>query len=256
MLKIDEYAYSSRLKHIHPAEKAVLSAGCLLFSVITQNMWIALCVSFLMCLLTVWAAGIPLTYYVKLLLLPAMFLATGTLPIFLSIIPADAESAGIWHANIGSWKLYIDESGIEQACHLAAGAAASVLCLYFLILTTPVQQIMWLLQKLKLPGIVLDLTGFTYRFIFVLLEKSREIHLAQTSRLGYQNRRTWLASMAKLAAGLFIKSIMTARELETAIESRGGSEGLYRMDIRQETRAGNWIAVLIIQSMLLILTLM
>ena len=42
MLKIDDYAYTNALKHVHPAEKVGFALAFLLFTIMTKNLIIAL----------------------------------------------------------------------------------------------------------------------------------------------------------------------------------------------------------------------
>ncbi|MBO1511395.1 cobalt ECF transporter T component CbiQ [Metabacillus bambusae] len=232
MLRIDDYAYTNALKHIHPAEKVGFAFSFLLFTIITKNVVISSLTFFVMSISIVLAAKIPLSHYIKLLLLPAVFLCTSIITIMITIAPVnEVRMEQLWSVNLLSWQLYISLASVKQAYHLGATVLASVSCLYFLILTTPLNQLMWVLRKLKLPVLFLDLVGVTYRFIFVLLHKMEEIYLAQSSRLGYQNYRVWLTSSAQLIVSLFIKSIQSARELQIAMESRGGDEGLYDIEI-------------------------
>jgi cobalt/nickel transport system permease protein len=232
MLKIDDYAYSNALRIVHPVEKVGFAFSFLLFTIMTKNFLIA-CITFIvMSIAIVFAAKVPLVHYVKLLLLPSFFLFSSLIAILVSIAPTNGESLhAIWHVEFGTWKIYISLYNVKQAYHLGATVLASVSCLYFLILTTPFHQLMWVLQKIKVPILLIDLIGLTYRFIFVLLDKMHEIYLAQSSRLGYRNYRVWISSIAQLIVSLFIKSIHSARDLQIAIDSRGGDERLYEIDL-------------------------
>lgn len=232
MLKIDDYAYTNALRHVHPIEKVGFTITFLFFTIITKNVVIGLITFFVMSLSIVLAAKIPFAQYIRLLLLPSIFIFTSMVAILVSIAPLEYESdKTIWDVTIFLWQLYISWDNVNLAYHLLITVIGSVSCLYFLILTTPLHQLMWVLRKIKLPTLFIELIGLTYRFIFVLLDKKQEIHLAQSSRLGYQNYRLWITSMGQLIVSLFIKSIQTAKELQIAIDSRGGDEGLYEVDL-------------------------
>lgn len=232
MLKIDDYAYTSALRNVHPIEKVGFTFSFLLFTIMTKNLLIACLTFIVMSIGIVYAAKIPFVHYVKLLLLPSFFLISSLFTILFSIAPTNGESLNaIWNVKIGTWKIYISLYNVKQAYHLGGTVLASVSCLYFLILTTPLHQLMWVLQKIKLPILFIELVGLTYRFIFVLLDKMHEIYLAQSSRLGYQNYRVWISSIAQLIVSLFIKSIHSARELQIAIDSRGGDDRLYEVEL-------------------------
>ncbi|RBW67875.1 cobalt ECF transporter T component CbiQ [Bacillus taeanensis] len=232
MLKIDDYAYSSVLKDVHPVEKVGFAFAFLLFTIITKNMFIAFITFFVMSITIVLAAKISLVQYIKFLFLPSFFLFSSVIAIIVSIAPVNSViTDAIWNIEMGAWQIYISLSNLKQAYHLSATVIASVSCLYFLILTTPLNQLIWILQKVKLPTLFIELVALTYRFIFVLLDKMHEIYLAQSSRLGYKNYRVWIISAAQLIVSLFIKSIQSAKEVQIAIESRSGGEGLYEIEL-------------------------
>lgn len=256
MLNIDYYAYTNGLKHVHPIEKVCFAFVYLLFSIFTKNLWITGFTFLVMTLSIVFAAKIPFRHYVKLLMLPGFFLLTSMFSILFSIAPIDGGHHEIfWKVEIGLWQLYISSSALNQAYHLLTTVLASISSLYFLILTTPLHQLLWVLQKVKLPPLFIELVGLTYRFIFVLFEKMQEIYLAQSSRLGYQNYKTWLSSIAQLTVSLFIKSIQSSRELHHAIESRGGDEDLYKVDMKLEYKIWHIIAIMVSITILLGITI-
>lgn len=232
MIRIDDYAYTNALKHIHPAEKVGFALSFLFFTIITKNLMIAALTFVVMSFTIVIAAKIPVSHYIKLLLLPAIFLFTSIIAIIVTITPLnEVHVEPLWSTNILSWQLYISLASVKKVSHLGATVLASVSCLYFLILTTSLNQLMWVLRKIKLPVLFIELVGLTYRFIFVLINKMQEIYLAQSNRLGYQNFQICMTSCAQLIVSLFIKSIQSARELQIAMESRGGDEGLYDIEI-------------------------
>jgi cobalt/nickel transport system permease protein len=191
-------------------------------------------------------AKIPFIAYVKLLFVPFVFLMTSLVAILFSIAPIYQEDLEVlWKAQIGLWQIYISPYSVQQSYELATTILASVTCLYFLILSTPLHQLIWVLKKVKLPTVFVELMGITYRFIFVLLEKMNEIYIAQSSRLGYQNYRSWFSSVAQLIVSLFVKSMHSAKELQIAIDSRGGDEHLYDVELSMGYNRGNFVIIFI-----------
>ena len=136
MLKIDDYAYTNALKHVHPAEKVGFALAFLLFTIMTKILIIAFITFIVMSICLVLVAKIPLSHYVKLFL-PLIFLFTSIIAILISVAPMNSVSIHpIWHVNIGSWKIFISQANVKQVYQLSATVIASVSCLYFLILTT------------------------------------------------------------------------------------------------------------------------
>lgn len=244
MLQIDQYAHTNALSNVHPAEKCMLAISFLFFSILSKNLFITSFSFLTMSLFITFAAKIPFWQYIKLLLLPAIFLLTSMITIIISFAPAaDVPNTLIWSMTISSWSVYITPNTLSQAYQLMTTALASVSCLYFLIMTTPLHQLIWVLRKLRLPVLFIELIGLTYRFIFVLLATLQEIYIAQSSRLGYHNYRSSLSSISVLVVNLLLKSLRSAKETHIAIDSRGGDEGLYEVEINLNYRKGHILVI-------------
>ncbi|WP_165820797.1 cobalt ECF transporter T component CbiQ [Pueribacillus theae] len=244
MLQIDQYAYINSYRNIHPIEKGLFAFLFLLFCLLTKNAAVAIFTFFVMSTAIVLGAKIPLAYYLKILLLPIFFLLTSVLAILISIVPANMELLdSVLSMKMGPWQLYISQTKYKMAIELIFTVVASVSCMYFFILTTPIQQIVWLFQKLRLPALFIELFLFTYRYLFVLLEKTVEIRLAQTSRLGYQTSRNAISSLGQLLVSLFIKSMRSAKEVHMAIEIRGDGKEIFDDEITQTYKQLHWIVL-------------
>lgn len=242
MLQINQYAYMNAYRDIHPIEKGLFAILFLLFCLFTKNVAVALFTFFVMSTVIVLGAKIPLTYYLKILLLPFFFLLTSVLVIPISIVPANMDLLdSVLSTKMGPWQLYISRAKYEMVIELIFTVIASVSCMYFFILTTPIQQIVWLFQRLKLPALFIELFLFTYRFIFVLLEKTVEIRYAQTSRLGYQTYRNAISSLGQLLVSLFIKSMKSAKELHMTLETRGNGKDIFDDVITETYKLSNWV---------------
>jgi len=245
MLLIDKYAYFNRLNHVHPVEKMTLSLFLLLFSLMVKDAIVSLITFIVMSAFIIWGAKIPLRYYVKLLLLPGFFLLSGIATILFSF--ASIETAiphVLWSAEFGSWKVFITENNIKVTTGLIFVVLSSISCLYFLTLTTPVNAILQILRKLKVPQLLIEITEITYRFIFVFLETALSIYQAQSSRLGYITATKWLHSIGLLISSLFISVFQRARELTIAMESRGYTEDIMYIDDNYQYSAVNWLIII------------
>ncbi|WP_367751439.1 cobalt ECF transporter T component CbiQ [Ammoniphilus sp. 3BR4] len=243
MLQVDKYSHTSPLRSIHPMEKAAFCLSYLLFSLITKSLSIALVTFMVMSAVLLLQAKIPWQFYIKLLMLPFFFLLTSVITLVLSIAPIEVALTGsLWDIRVALWQIYVTGESVLKGLQLIATVLACISCMYLLILTTPLPDLLWMMQKARVPSLFIELVAFTYRFIFVLLEKSQEIYIAQASRLGYRSYRDWLASLAQLIVGLFIKALQSARELQIAMDSRGGEE-MYPIDIAQPYKRKHWIVI-------------
>ncbi|MBB6443930.1 cobalt ECF transporter T component CbiQ [Bacillus benzoevorans] len=241
MLLIDKYAYINRLNKIHPAEKMVLTFFLLMFSLAVQDIVVSISIFIVMSSLTIFAAKIPFRYYVKLLLLPVFFLVSSTLTILFSFAQGDIPySALLWRIEIGNWQIFISESNAEKVISLIFVVLCSISCLYFLILTTPVQAIFQVLRKLKVPALLMELIEITYRFIFVFIESALRIYLAQQSRLGYHSIKQTFHSLASLISAIFAAVFQRARELTVAMDSRGYEGEILFLDEYYQYSLKSW----------------
>ncbi|MGE7840876.1 cobalt ECF transporter T component CbiQ [Lysinibacillus sp. NPDC093712] len=230
MLLIDKYAYMNKLASVHPLEKMTFSLGLLLLSLIVRDELISLITFIVMSAFIILGAKIPFQYYAKLLLLPGFFLLSSLLSILISIAPNSSNlPAHFWAFSLSNWTFFIGNESLITAQQLLFSVLGSISCLYFLILTTSVQSICHVLRQWRLPALFVELVELTYRFIFIFLNSMQKIHLAQQSRLGYQSPMQWLRSISMLIAALFAEMFQRSRELNNAMQARGG-ESVYWQD--------------------------
>lgn len=243
-MSIDQMAYCNAFKNVHPLEKGIFAGSFLFFSLLLKTPASAGFVFLLMGSAVVAGAKVPFVYYIKMLLLPFLFLVTSVVMILFSFAPATAAVFNpLFQMVIGNWQLYMSQGSAQQVSGLLLSVMAGVSCMYFFILTTPIQQIIWLLQKMKLPALFIELFALTYRFIFVLMNNGNRVWTAQMSRLGYTGLKHSFTSSAQLVLSMFIKSLKTAQETQRAMDSRGNSGAFFEVEIHQTYRRRNWIVI-------------
>lgn len=242
MLLIDKYAYMNNLASVHPLEKMTFSIGLLLLSLIIRDEHISLITFIVMSAFIILSAKIPFTYYAKLLLLPGFFLLSSLVSILISVSPSSSVLPNhIWAYQLNTWAIFIGTSSMATAQELFFIVLGSISCLYFLILTTSVQSICYVLRMWRLPVLFVELVELTYRFIFIFLESMQKIHLAQQARLGYHSPMQWLHSVSMLITALFAEMFQRSRELNNAMQARG-DETVYWQDTAIYSKK-NWLGI-------------
>ncbi len=218
MLKIDRYAYTNKLRCVHPAEKLAFALAMLIACLALSSRLASLLVVLFMAASAVLRAKIPALFYLKLLLVPASFLLAGVFTVALSF----SKDASLFLAGVklGGCVLGFTAAGLATALDLFLKSLGAVSCLYFLVLTTPAVEIFALLRKLRLPPLFVELMALVYRFIFVLLETAEKIYLSQSSRGGYATLKTAYFSLGQLAANLFAKSYRHSQLLFLTLSAR------------------------------------
>ena len=218
MISIDCYAYSNNLKTVHPVEKSLFAiitmAVCLTSpTVITPLIVLALMTGGIVC-----KAGIPPRVFVKLMLVPLSFLLISVLTIAFSI---STNPLGFWLAQtIHGLTVGIHYPDLITALHLFLRSLGAVSCLYFLALTTPITEIITVLNKMKVPVIITELMVLIYRFIFVFMETATTIRRAQFSRSGYISMKSSYRSLSRLFSALLGKVFVKSQELYNSMAAR------------------------------------
>ncbi|WP_260286200.1 cobalt ECF transporter T component CbiQ [Peribacillus aracenensis] len=254
MLLIDKYAYFNGLKDVHPLEKMVFALSLLLFSLTVRDMTVSLITFTVMSALIIFAAKIPFSYYLKLLLLPGFFILSGTITILFSFTSKFTSLSNIWWSwKVGNWQIFISDDSIGTVIDLIIVVLGSISCLYFLTLTTPITVILSVMRKLKVPSLLVDLIELTYRFIFIFLETALAIHQSQASRLGYGSLRKGIRSLGLLTSSLFLGVLQRSGHLTMAMNARGYQENLSYIEDTYTYSSRNWlIAIVILGSLIFI----
>ena len=205
MIIIDKLCYRSKLRYVSAAEKLLYAVSSLMICVLTRSYAAALIVFIANGILTVGKGKIPLSCYVRLLMIPIVFLIVGTGAVFLNLskVPMDAFAVPVG-------EIYI-----------TASRESAVTCLYFLSLNTTMTDILGALRKMHMPRLLIELMMLIYRFVFILLHTASAIMTAQEARLGNRDYRTQLRAFGKMLTALFFISLRKANALYDAMEARG-----------------------------------
>lgn len=155
------------------------------------------------------------------------------------------ESAKVL-VSLAGGHIYMTKWSLTRGIQLFMSSFASVTCLYFLAVTTPMIDIIQVLRSFHLPKIMIELMFLIYRFIFLLLETGNAIVVAQDCRLGYKDRMTSMRSTSKMAAVLFIRAYQKADALFSAMESRGYDGDLCVLGTIERPRIREGISMLAI----------
>ncbi len=219
MIYIDKFAYISALKGTKPELKILFGMTALITCICSQNFISFGIVFATMFLVTVVRAKIPMDYYVKLLLLPLGFLVLSVLGIMVNVSKEIHEA--LWITNVSGFYVFITASGMKLAALLVFKSLAGVSCLYFIILTTPIRDLIIFLKYLKCPETLITLITLIYRFIFLLMEISITKIKSQQCRHGYEKARGFTKTFGMLWASVFVQSFLCGEWIHKAMLVRG-----------------------------------
>lgn len=115
----------------------------------------------------------------------------------------------------------LSEAGLLGGWALLVKGTLGVLASLVLATTTEPREVVTGLQRLRLPATLVEILAFMIRYLEVVTEEMRRMHLARVSR-GFTARsvRQWPA-LASSAAALFIRSYERGERVHLAMLSRG-----------------------------------
>lgn len=217
MILIDKLSYSSKLRKENAGLKCLFSVATLFICVASRSIIIAIFILLFTGGLTVFVGGISVSYYLKLLRIPMIFLLLSTIAIILNF----SDTPLSWFAiPLFGGYLTVSLPSFLHALQLILTALGAVSCLYFLSLSTPITDILSVMQQIHIPELLIELMLLIYRFIFVLLDYADAISIAQKSRLGNKNFKTSCYSVGRLMSILLLRSFQKSSRLYDAMESR------------------------------------
>ncbi|RBP41568.1 cobalt ECF transporter T component CbiQ [Garciella nitratireducens] len=225
MLIIDKYSYINELRKYSPIVKFYFAIGLMSFGMI-MNHYILYGIIFLVnFILITKGAKIPVNKYIKFLCIPFSFLFLGMIPLLLSF--GKETTQFIFSINIKRMYFGITKQGIQEAILLLFRSLSCISCTFFLILTTPMNDLVRIFQKHRIPFLVIELMVLMYRFIFILLEEFHNLIIAQDLKLGYINIKSSYRSVSILVVCLFHRVMDRYQCLQYSLEARGFNGKFY-----------------------------
>lgn len=251
---IDDYAYASRLRAVHPGEKLLFAGSTLIICLLAGSPAVAGLAFGLMSAALLGPGGLPPGAFWRFLRLPAGFVSLSLISMAVVLLPLDDPGGGP-SLTVWAWRVGVTGASLAEAGRVLAVSLGCISATLFLALTTPIVDLTEQLRRWHAPALLVELMVLVYRFIFVLLETARDIQVAQDARLGYSSARRGLGSAAMLASGLHLRSQARARELFRALSARGYDGELRMLTTRPGWSSRNLLAVGLSQALLLGATL-
>jgi cobalt ECF transporter T component CbiQ len=140
----------------------------------------------------------------------------------------------------------VTAQGLTSATFLIGRVETSVTLSLLLVLCTPWTTVLKALRVLCVPAVFIVILGMTYRYIFLLLQKSREMLEARQSRMvgeldSRQSRRLAVAGIVVLLG----KTFELSSEVYLAMLSRGFRGDVDTLDEFSMT-GRDWVGILVL----------
>jgi cobalamin biosynthesis protein CbiM/cobalt ECF transporter T component CbiQ len=217
---LDMTAHGSRIARINALEKLGFAGGMLVLGLVLPPIPGDVLVIAATVAATLLVARVPVRTYAKVLLVPAVFVLIGVLPLLVSL-----SLGGPWMVRIG-----LGEGETGLAAGVALRAFAGLTSLLFLALSTPLPQILQALRRVGVPAVVVEVSALVYRSIWTFVETVAATRRAQASRLGYRSLRSSYHSLGMLTASFFSRALQRARAMENGLAARNWHGDLRVLD--------------------------
>jgi cobalt/nickel transport system permease protein len=250
MHHIDRHAYSNAIRTLDPAQKGALAAFAILLCLLLDRPAVGLLtIGWMLALTTLWARVPPLVFG-RTLLAEGLFLMLSVASVAVSVSRSQSGPA-VW--QLGPLWLSTSPAALDLAARLFTRALGCAAALNFLILTTPLTDLIELLRRLRVPETLIELMTIIYRAIFVLLESLNRMRTAQDARLGFSSPQRAMRSAGLLGSQLFLDAYRRSRRLQVALESRGldGPLRVIALDYTSDRRVW-WIGGAMTASLVLV----
>ncbi len=142
------------------------------------------------------------------------------------------------------WPVY--EAGLWRFLSIVARSYLSIQAAVLLSTTTPFPDLLWAMRALKAPRLLVAISGFLYRYLFVLADEARRMLQAREARSGaLEGHRSggsviWRAKVTGAMAGtLFLRAYERSERIWTAMVARGYDGEMRTLSIHA-LRAMDW----------------
>ena len=221
---LEYYSYNSKINSWNPHLKFWYSMVLIVLGIILSNIYISISIVFICGFITIFLGKISLKKYIDFFKVPIIFLLISVAVININF---SKNITDFYYFNIGDLYIYTTDENIKKSCILFWRALSGVSSMYMLALSTPLNEIIYVIKKVRTPQIIIELMYLVYRFIFIMRDSYKSMRKSIESRLGFIDYRTSLLSFGKIISNILIVSLRKANSFYDAMESR-----CYRGEIR------------------------
>lgn len=214
---IDFYSYASHIRMWSPNFKVSFSIIVMILSIVFNNPYVSIAIIFAMTYIIVVKGGLPFTIYVSIMTIPLSFilLSTATMAIDFS-----KEPIGEYNVYLGFCYVVTSIVQVKKMLFLVLKVFAAISALQMMTLSTPSNEIIMFMKKIRIPTLIIELMNLIYRFIFILLDAHKQMKNAAKSRLGYCDFRTSCITFGNIASTMLVVSLKKANAYYNAMEAR------------------------------------
>lgn len=227
---LEYYSYNSKINSWNPHLKFWYSMVLIVLGIVLSNIYVSISIIFICGFITIFFGRLSLKKYIDFFKVPIIFLLISVAVININF---SKNITGFYYFNVGDLYIYTTDENIKKSCILFWRALSGVSSMYLLALSTPLNEIIYVMKKVRTPKIIIELMHLVYRFIFIMRDSYKSMRKSIESRLGFRDYRTSLLSFGKIISNILIVSLRKSNSFYDAMESRG-YKGEIRFFIREK----------------------
>ena len=233
--------YEARNSIIHRLDPRVKVVVTLLFilsnALLPDGAWLGFMLALLLVLSLTAAARLSPWFVIRRSFIVLPFALAAVTVIF------SLPGTTVW---TGPWGITASDTGLIRFASIMARSLVSVQAAIWLTATTPFPDILHALRHLRMPGILVAIIAFMYRYLFVLADEAGRLLRARASRSarpaggGGGGTLVWRARVAGSMVGqLLLRSFERSDRVYNAMLARGYRGQLLTMN-PHEMQPGDW----------------
>ncbi|MBI5021018.1 MAG: cobalt ECF transporter T component CbiQ [Ignavibacteriales bacterium] len=198
---IDRYSRQKSIIHDLPTFVKVAAAIITIIVIVAlpHKSWMSFCLLALFLIPVIVLSKLPIRFLVlRLIMLEPFVLGVSILSLF-------------------------KDGGIIIFVSIVIKSTLALLTMLLLSNTTPFEQILTLMKKIKIPSLMVTILALFYRYLFVLIDETEKMQRARTSRTFSNSKKHIWKSRIQMIGELFIRSTERAERIYSAMRARGWS---------------------------------
>jgi cobalt/nickel transport system permease protein len=121
---------------------------------------------------------------------------------------------------IAALMLFQPEGGLKFVS-IVVKSTASLLTMIVLSNTVPFNEILGILRRIRVPGVIVTILALMYRYLFVLIDEAERLNRARVSRTFSKTKKFTWYSLSLTVGQLFVRSTERAESVFAAMSARG-----------------------------------
>lgn len=231
---LDQYSdIDSYFHRLDARTKLIYTFVFILLVVLTPpDSWLLLGFYALITALLILTSKLPPVYVLKrsLVVMPFVILIAVFTPFF-------KEGEVIGSTRILIWDISVTDSGVQVFRNVLAKAWLSITSLIWLTATTKITHILYALERLHFPRVLVMILSFMYRYIFVIVDEVMRMKQARDSRNIGSKRLRNVRTIGNMIGTLFVRSYERSERVYNSMTSRGFDGQVRIMEQLQFSRA-------------------